>query len=115
MIASINLVERINKKSIFYKDSNIKLLDKFLNQYSNFINIKRLFIPIITWHKLWKINFHEFMPLNNILEICENITIKFICIIRHKKIVLFQKFIIQRLKIEMKIMDLILWKMVIIY
>ena len=86
LIKSINLVEQINKNRIFYKDINSKSLDNFSNKYSNFVNIKRFCIPIIGAISCGKSTFMNYlMPSHNLLEIGENVTTKFICIIRHKK------------------------------
>lgn len=86
LIKSINLVEQINKNRFFYKDVNRKRLDIFSNKYGNFVNINRFCIPIIGAISCGKSTFMNFlMPFHNMLEIGENVTTKFICIIRHKK------------------------------
>ena len=60
------------------------MLDKISKKYGRLKNIKRFFIPIIGIISSGKSTFMNYLlQLNNILEIGEQITTQFICIIRH--------------------------------
>ena len=86
LIESISLVNLINERRLLYKDIIIKTLDNFSYKYGNSINIKRFCIPIIGGISCGKSTFMNYLlPFHNMLEMGENVTTKFICIIRHKK------------------------------
>ena len=61
-------------------------VNKFIEKYRHFIGIKRFSIPVIGEISSGKSTFlNYFLKLNGILQINDNITTKFICIIRHNK------------------------------
>ena len=85
LLEKIEILCKYEKEKSFYREINIKneLLDKIFKKYGRFKNIKRFFIPIIGIISSGKSTFLNYLlQLNNILEIGEQITTQFICIIR---------------------------------
>ena len=86
LLKKIEILCKYEKEKLFQREINIKneLQDKISKKYGRFKNIKRFFIPIIGIISSGKSTFMNYLlQLNNILEIGEQITTQFICIIRH--------------------------------
>ena len=86
LLKKIEIISKLENERLFYREINIKyeLLDKISKKYGRLKNIKRFFIPIIGTISSGKSTFMNYLlQLNNILEIGEQITTQFICIIRH--------------------------------
>ena len=70
----------------FLKDENSKHINKFIEKYSLFFNIKRFSIPCFGTISCGKSSFLNYLlKLNKILETNEDIATKFVCFIRHVK------------------------------
>ena len=70
----------INDKLLLYK------INLFKSEFEKFVNLKRFSIPIIGKINSGKTTFLNYLlDLNDLLETSENITTKFICLIRHNK------------------------------
>ena len=91
---SISRINDINKllqsfeQSLKYiQDKSLSpKIDLFKSEYVNYINLKRFSIPVIGKINSGKSTFLNYLlDLNDLLESSENITTKFICLIRHNK------------------------------
>lgn len=88
-----NINEKIEKLFKYFdfvenesNENNKRIIDKFNKKYKQYRGIKRFAIPIFGVISSGKSTFLNYLlNLNNLLEMDEQITTKFICIIRHNK------------------------------
>ena len=79
-------------------------VNKFIEKYRHFIGIERFSIPVIGEISSGKSTFlNYFLKLNGILQTNDNITTKFICIIRHNKKLKYPK--LYKVKVEKRNKD----------
>ena len=70
----------------FIKEEKAKQINKFIEKYSLFFNIKRFSIPVFGTISCGKSSFLNYLlKLHKILETNEDIATKFVCFIRHSK------------------------------
>ena len=110
-----NGLNRINEIQLFIESfennfaniNNNDLMEKinlFKSKYERYLNIKRFAIPVIGKINSGKSTFLNYLlDFNDILESSENITTKFICLIRHNKFLRGSKPKFFKVKLEERI------------